>query len=106
MNFSVAILGFALTEAIALFALMMGFLILFAAEGYYEKRVNEAEGDAKLFNQVFAEYIKAPEVTQQRLLLETLSEVLPNAKNVMLVDADLKGMLPLLNLSPNQPQVK
>jgi F-type H+-transporting ATPase subunit c len=28
--FKIAILGFALTEAIALFALMMGFLILFA----------------------------------------------------------------------------
>jgi F-type H+-transporting ATPase subunit c len=28
--FRIAILGFALTEAIALFALMMGFLILFA----------------------------------------------------------------------------
>jgi membrane protease subunit HflK len=71
-----------------------------AAEGYLDKRVNEAKGDAQRFNALLVEYVKAPEVTRQRLLLETLGQVLPNVKNTMIVDEDLKGMLPLLNLSP------
>ena len=41
------------------------------AEGYALNRVNRAEGDASLFNAMFDEYRKAPEVTRQRIYLET-----------------------------------
>ncbi|MGD0959154.1 MAG: FtsH protease activity modulator HflK, partial [Methylomonas sp.] len=51
-----------------------------AAEGYRFKRVNEAEGDVSAFNQVLAEYLKAPEITRTRIYLETLGDVLPQAK--------------------------
>jgi membrane protease subunit HflK len=34
-----------------------------AAEGYASQRINEADGDASRFKSVFAEYLKAPEVT-------------------------------------------
>jgi len=69
-----------------------------AAEGYRTERVNHAKGDAQRFRDLYAEYRKAPSVTRTRLYLEALSEVLPRAKNVYLVDSKTSGVLPLLNL--------
>jgi membrane protease subunit HflK len=68
------------------------------AEGYALKRVNEAEGDATRFKALFEQYEKAPEVTRQRLYLETISEVLPQLGGKVILDADAKQFLPLLNL--------
>ena len=45
------------------------------ADGYRLKRINEAEGDAARFNALFAEYIKAPEVTRRRIYLETMQDL-------------------------------
>ena len=47
------------------------------ADGYRLKRINEAEGDAARFNALLAEYSKAPEVTRQRIYIETMQAVLP-----------------------------
>lgn len=69
------------------------------ADGYRLKRINEAEGDVARFNAVLAEYIKAPEVTRRRIYLETMQEVLPRIKSKIIVDDDVKGLLPLLNLN-------
>ncbi|OGT89249.1 MAG: HflK protein [Gammaproteobacteria bacterium RIFOXYD12_FULL_61_37] len=68
------------------------------AEGYRLKRINEAEGDVSRFNAVFAQYQKAPEVTQRRIYLETLQSVLPPVQNKIVVDEGMKNLLPLLNL--------
>lgn len=68
------------------------------AEAYKKQRVNEAEGDAARFNSVFAEYQKAPEVTKRRLYLETLSDVIPNLGNKVIIDEETSQLLPLLNL--------
>jgi membrane protease subunit HflK len=68
------------------------------AEGYALKRVNEAEGDATRFKALFEQYQKAPDVTRQRLYLETISEVLPQLGGKVILDADAKQFLPLLNL--------
>lgn len=68
------------------------------AEGYATRRVKEAEGDVARFNAVLAEYVKAPEVTRRRLYLETMQEVLPRLGRRYVVDADLKGIVPLLSL--------
>jgi membrane protease subunit HflK len=71
-----------------------------AAEGYAKKRVNEAQGDVASFNALFAEYAKAPEVTRQRLYLETMAEVLPRVKGKVVLDqAAAGGVLPLFDLS-------
>ena len=67
-----------------------------AAEGYSLERVNVAEGDAKRFEAIYEEYRKAPQVTKRRLYLETLSRVLQQAGNKVVVDPQLKGVLPLL----------
>jgi regulator of protease activity HflC (stomatin/prohibitin superfamily) len=50
------------------------------AEGYALERVNRAKGEAERFRAVLAEYHQAREVTRRRLYLETLSDVLPDAK--------------------------
>ena len=69
------------------------------ADGYRLKRINEAEGDVARFKAVLAEYIKAPEVTRRRIYLETLQAVLPSVQSKIIVDEEIKGLLPMLNLN-------
>ena len=70
-----------------------------AAEGYRFKRVNEAEGDVAAFSAVLQQYIKAPEITRTRLYLETMSEILPQTGQKIIVDESLRQLLPILPLS-------
>lgn len=70
-----------------------------AAEGYRFKRINEAEGDVAAFNQVLTQYLKSPDVTTTRIYLETLGDVLPAAKQQIIVDQSVQQILPLLPLS-------
>jgi len=78
------------------------------AEGYALKRVNEAEGDVARFRSLLEQYEKAPEVTRQRLYLETIGEVLPQLGGKVILDADVKQFLPFMNLqqfsAPPQPK--
>ena len=69
-----------------------------AAEGYYQRRVNEARGEAEAFKTVFEAYQKAPEVTRKRMYLETMQEILGKAGNKTIIDQEMTGLLPLLNL--------
>ena len=69
------------------------------AEGYRFKRVNEAEGDVEAFSAVLQQYVKAPEITRTRLYLETMSEVLPQMGQKIIVDESLRQLLPILPLS-------
>jgi len=74
------------------------------ANGRATRRINEAEGDAERFVAVFDQYMKAPEVTRQRLYLETMAEVLPTFRRRILMDNDAAGVLPLLQLdTPSAP---
>jgi len=68
------------------------------AEGYALERVNTARGDSALFVAIYDEYRKAPEVTRKRLYLETMNAVLPQVRSKVIVDEDLRSVLPLLNL--------
>ena len=68
------------------------------ADGYRLKRINEAEGDASRFNALFTEYNKAPEVTRRRIYIETMQSVMPSIQSKVLVDEQMRGLLPLLNL--------
>ena len=68
------------------------------AEGYKEKRVLLAQGEASRFLSVLAEYEKSPEVTRDRLHLETMEKILPDADKVI-VDGDIgQRLLPLMPL--------
>jgi len=68
------------------------------ADGYRLKRINEAEGDAARFSALLAEYKKAPEVTRRRIYIETLQDVMPGVRSKIIVDEEMRGILPLLNL--------
>ncbi len=68
------------------------------AEGYRERVVRETKGRVSAFLSKLAEFDKAPEVTQQRLYLEALEEVLENVGQKTILDESLNGLLPLLNL--------
>lgn len=68
------------------------------ADGYRLKRINEAEGDVARFNSLFAEYRKAPEVTRRRIYIETMQDVMPRIQSKIIVDDEMNGLLPLLNL--------
>ena len=70
-----------------------------AAQGYALKRVNEALGDVALFNAIFEEYEKAPEVTKTRLYWESMKEVLPTMGRKIILDEDASQILPLLQLN-------
>jgi membrane protease subunit HflK len=65
------------------------------SEGYRARMIATAEGDASRFKQILAEYNRAPEVTRQRLYLETVQQVYTNTSKVMI---DAKGSGNLLYL--------
>lgn len=58
--------------------------ILEEAQAYREEVAARAEGDAQRFRQLVAEYKKAPEVTRQRLYLDTMQEMYSNSSKVLL----------------------
>ena len=72
--------------------------LLNEAGGYAIERVNNAKGDVAMFDAVLKEYKKAPEITKDRLYLETMEEILKNMEGKIIVDSKLENILPLLNL--------
>lgn len=52
------------------------------AEGYRQRITEVAEGDSARFTQILAEYRKAPQVTRDRLYLETMQTVFENTSKV------------------------
>jgi membrane protease subunit HflK len=63
-----------------------------AAEGFKQKKINEASGDAARFTQVAAEYAKAAQVTSERLYVETMEQILPKIRKLIV---DKNGNLDL-----------
>lgn len=68
------------------------------AEGYAVDRINRAHGDASLFEQMLAAYARAQDVTRRRLYLETMEAIFPAVQRKILLDDDIKGLLPVLPL--------
>ncbi|EJM94301.1 FtsH protease activity modulator HflK [Pseudomonas sp. QLc11A] len=71
--------------------------ILEDANGYRDETVSRAKGEADRFTKLVAEYRKAPEVTRQRLYLDTMQEVFSNTSKV-LVTGNKNGQSNLLYL--------
>jgi len=72
--------------------------MILVAQGYATERVYRARGGVARFNAVLGEYLRAPEVTRQRLYFEMMEEVFRNVEGTTLVDHNLRNMLPLMNL--------
>lgn len=80
--------------------------IIQEAEGYKESIIAEAEGEAERFDKLRTAYELAPEVTRQRLYLETMEEVLGSVPKVV-IDSDNSNQLMYLPIdkmmSTNKP---
>ena len=72
------------------------------AEGYAIERINRAKGDTIWFEALLEAYKKAPDITKTRLYLETMDEIYPRLKKKFIVDQDIKGLVPLLNLNEKE----
>ena len=75
--------------------------IITEANGYAIERVNEAKGDIALFESILSEYKKAPQITKDRLYLETMEAILSKNKNKIIVDKDIENLVPFLNQKMN-----
>ncbi len=53
------------------------------AQAYKARAIAQAEGDASRFRQVQAEYAKAPQVTRDRIYLETMQQIYANTSKVL-----------------------
>jgi len=53
------------------------------ASGYRDAVISRAQGEADRFTKLVAEYRKAPDVTRERLYLETMQEVMGNTSKVL-----------------------
>jgi membrane protease subunit HflK len=67
------------------------------AEGYKQRVIANAEGEASRFRQILSEYSKAPQVTRERMYIDTMREILSANSKIMM---DYRGsgnllMLPL-----------
>ena len=62
--------------------------ILEDAEGYKQEVISRSEGDAARFTNLLSAYVKAPEVTRERLYLDTMEDVLGASSKILV---DVKG---------------
>ena len=76
--------------------------IITEANGYAIERTNQAKGDVALFESILLEYNKAPQITKDRLYLETMEHVLSNNQNKIIVDKDIENLVPFLNQKLNK----
>lgn len=68
------------------------------AKGYALERVNNARGEASKFSSIYREYMKAPEVTRERIYLETMDNVMKKVGRKLITDEEATGILPLFQL--------
>ena len=57
--------------------------VLKEAESTKEARINEAQGQASRFNEIYNEYKKYPLITKQRMFYEAMEELLPDLKVII-----------------------
>ena len=74
------------------------------AEYLKQKRINEAHEQVAMFNAMYAEYARNPEITRSRMYYEAIQEILPGVKlyvNTSTGGEDLQMLLPLESLVSN-----
>ncbi len=73
--------------------------ILQEAEAYKKQTVEDAYGTASRFTQIFEEYSKAPQVTRERMYLETMERVFGSMNKVIMDQNGGSGVVPYLPLN-------
>ncbi len=66
------------------------------AKAYAKEKVLVALGETERFNLIYEEYTKAKEITRDRILLETMSSILPKVNKVVADKAVGGNVLPFL----------
>jgi modulator of FtsH protease HflK len=76
------------------------------AEGYRLQTVAEATGQVARFNKIYEQYKKAPDVTRERLYLETMERVLSGMDKIILDQSSgqSQGVVPYLPLGALTPR--
>jgi modulator of FtsH protease HflK len=81
--------------------------IIFNAQGDQAARIEKARGDVAVFNSLYNEYRTNPSITQNRLIIETIEEVLPNAQvYIMNDDGNTLKYFPLRPLETQAEEIK
>ena len=74
--------------------------IIQGAEAYRERSIAEAKGAASRFDQVYAEYKKAPDVIRPRMFIDTMEKVLTGSDKLILDQGGTQnGVVPYLPLA-------
>ena len=76
------------------------------AEYLKQKRINEAKEQVAMFNAMYAEYARDPEITRSRMYYEAISEILPGVKlyiNTAGGESNVDMMLPLESFIQTAP---
>ena len=73
------------------------------ARAYEQQVLERARGDTSAFDQIYAQYQLAPEVTRQRLYYETMETVLSNVDKTIV---EARGVTPYLPLNEVQKRLK
>ncbi len=69
--------------------------IIKKAEAQKEERINEATGQVARFNSMYAEYVKNPVVTKERMFYEAMEDVLPSLEVIIDGTDGVQKILPL-----------
>jgi membrane protease subunit HflK len=80
-----------------------------AAEAYREQTVAEATGQAARFLKIYDQYKNAPEVTRQRMYLETMERLFGGTDKIIVdtnKNAGASGVVPYLPLNELRPQAQ
>src|SRR5450432_554972 len=70
-----------------------------AAEAYREQTVAEATGQSSRFLKIYDEFKKAPDVTRQRMYLETMERVFGGTDKIIIDSGTQNGVVPYLPLN-------
>ena len=74
--------------------------VLEAANAYRDRTIAEARGQADRFSKVYEEYRKAPEVTRERMFLETMERIFGGTDKIIIDEqAGGSGVVPYLPLN-------
>lgn len=65
------------------------------AEARKAERINEATAQVTRFNDMYAEYIKNPVITRERMFYEAMEEVLPDLKVIIEGSGDVQTIYPI-----------
>ena len=75
-----------------------------SAQAYKASEVAKAEAEVALFRAVYERYQSQPNITRDRMVIETMESILGEAGKIVVVDQS-NNVLSLLDLSEDQPEI-